>query len=298
LRGTNNERGEFLLTTLPVVNLAVPPSSGPAVFAHFADGGGWTTQITLVNPTSATISGTLQFRTPSGQPLGAAIDYVLSPKSARPFRTNGTGTDTDIGSVLVNPSAGTATPAGSLVFTYRTGGIRVTEAGISLAPAATAFRIYAEASLDVQSGIAIANPTSTAATVQLDLIDINGATVASSAILVGADSQSAGFLNQIPGFQMLRVPFKGLLRLSSTTPIAVTGLRGRNNERGEFLLAATPPVPENAAAGATDLFFPHFVDAGGYTTQFILFAAGSGSPISGNLRFFSQSGDALGLKLK
>jgi hypothetical protein len=105
-------------------------------------------------------------------------------------------------------------------------------------------------------------------------------------------------LNQVPGFQQLRLPFKGQLRLSSATPIVVTGLRGRNNERGDFLLAATPPVAENAAASPTDLFFPHFVDAGGYTTQFILFAGGSGPPISGNLRFFSQGGDALGLKLK
>jgi hypothetical protein len=127
---------------------------------------------------------------------------------------------------------------------------------------------------------------------------MNGATVASSAVIVEADSESAGFLNEIPGFQSLRLPFKGLLRLSSATPIVITGLRGRNNERGDFLLAATPPVEENPASSSTDLFFPHFVDAGGYTTQFILFAAGSGSPISGNLRFFSQNGDALGLKLK
>jgi hypothetical protein len=150
----------------------------------------------------------------------------------------------------------------------------------------------------MQSGIAIANPTSTPATVRLDLIDINGASVASSAVIVGADSQSAGFLNQISGFQSLRLPFKGLLRLSSATPIVITGLRGRNNERGDFLLAATPPVAENTAASATDLFFPHFVDAGGYTTQFILFASGSGASFSGNIRFFSQNGDALGLKLR
>ena len=298
LRGASNERGEFLLTTLPVVNLSVPPASGPALFAHFADGGGWTTQITLVNPTSAAITGTLKFRNPLGQQMGPAIDYALSPKSARPISTDGTGVDTNVGSVLVSPGPGSATPAGSLVFTYRKGGVRVTEAGISLAPAATSFRLYVEASADVQSGIAIANPTSTAATVRLDLIDMNGATVASSSVIVGPESHSAGFLNQIPGFQLLRLPFKGQLRLSSPTPIVVTGLRGRNNERGDFLLAATPPVAENASSNPTDLFFPHFVDAGGYTTQFILFAGGSSLPISGNLRFFSQGGDALSLKLK
>jgi hypothetical protein len=107
----------------------------------------------------------------------------------------------------------------------------------------------------------------------------------------------AAFLSQIPGLDQLRLPFRGLLRISSPTPIAVAGLRGRTNERGDFLIATTPPVPEGGP-GSAELFFPHFADSGGYTTQFILFSGSSGPPLSGNLRFFSQAGQALSLKLK
>jgi PDZ domain/Peptidase family S41 len=37
LHGFNNERGEFLITTLQVVNLALPPTTGAIVFPHYAD---------------------------------------------------------------------------------------------------------------------------------------------------------------------------------------------------------------------------------------------------------------------
>src|SRR5213078_1273553 len=49
LRGLTNERSEFLITTLPVADLSAAASSETILFPHFADGGGWTTQILLVN---------------------------------------------------------------------------------------------------------------------------------------------------------------------------------------------------------------------------------------------------------
>jgi hypothetical protein len=299
LRGTTNERSEFLLTTLPVTDLSAPPVSGPALFPHFADGGGWTTRIMLVNPSAVTISGTMEFRSALGQPL-SAINYSIPPRSGRPFVTNGVGEAVNAGSVLITPAAGSVTPGGSLVFSFTRGGVRVTEAGVSLSAASTAFRLYAEASEQgsIQPGVAIANPSADNVTVTLDLIDANGATVRSGRLTIGPNAQTAAFLSQIPGFEMLRLPFKGLLRISSGTPIAAAGLRGRYNERGDFLIAATPPVPEGGASGSAELVFPHFADAGGYTTQFILFGRGAGPPVSGALRFFSQNGQSMGLKLK
>ena len=58
---------------------------------------------------------------------------------------------------------------------------------------------------------------------------------------LAANSQVGTFLSQIPGFQYVSLPFQGLLRLTSSTPIAVVGLRGRYNERGDFIITTTPP---------------------------------------------------------
>src|SRR4029078_222717 len=40
LRGFTNERGEFLMTTLPVADLS-SLTSEPVIIPHFAEGGGW-----------------------------------------------------------------------------------------------------------------------------------------------------------------------------------------------------------------------------------------------------------------
>ena len=56
-RGLTNERSEFLMSTLPVIDTTAPPRNGTGVVPHFADGGGWVTQILLVNPTDNPMTG-------------------------------------------------------------------------------------------------------------------------------------------------------------------------------------------------------------------------------------------------
>ncbi|PYS51864.1 MAG: hypothetical protein DMG13_17875 [Acidobacteria bacterium] len=306
LRGLVNERSEFLITTLPVADLSSSASTSSAVFPHFADGGGWTSEIMLVNAADTAISGALQFADPSGQPssvtlngqTGTTFSYAIPPRSARQFVTSGSSGAVRAGTVWILPAENSAAPAGSLVFSYGRSGIRVTEAGVPLVPAGTAFRIYAESSDSIQSGIAIANASSSPATVRLELIDMNGASVAGTTFALAGNAQVASFVSEISGLQMLSLPFRGLLRLTSTSPVAVVGLRSRNNERGDFLVATTPPVPEGTSSGGSELFFPHFADAGGYTTQFIIFSNSIGRFLNGSVRFFSQSGQPLDLKLK
>ena len=75
------------------------------------------------------------------------------------------------------------------------------------------------------------------------------------------------------------------------------GLRGRYNERNDFLITTTPPVNE-APPATSPMIFPHIADSGGYTTQFILFSAQPGSSSSGTMQLFNQSGGALGLTLQ
>ena len=119
---------------------------------------------------------------------------------------------------------------------------------------------------------------------------------------VPADGQLAMFLTQIPGLDRLRTTLatrgarvQGILKISVTTAVAVIGLRGRYNERGDFLVTTSPPASQSAPAA--DLFFTHLADGGGYTTQFILFG-GSNQSSTGVLSFFTQAGQPLGLNLR
>ena len=101
------------------------------------------------------------------------------------------------------------------------------------------------------------------------------------------------FIDELPGFENLPVPFRGVLRISTTgAGISVTGVRGRYNERGEFLISTAQPVAENTSSSSSEMFFPHFVQSGGLTTQFVLFPIAN-LPTSGRLEFFLQNGQRM-----
>jgi hypothetical protein len=106
------------------------------------------------------------------------------------------------------------------------------------------------------------------------------------------------FLSEIPGFESLPRPFKGVLRISSANGnVSVLGIRGRSNERGDFLFTTTPATNEKSPT-PSQIVFPHIVDGGGYTTQFITFSGTPAEPTSGSLRMFTQSGNALNIGLR
>jgi len=319
LRGFTNERSEFLITTLPSIDLtATVPTGESIIFPQFADGGGWTTQVVLINPTNSTLTGTAQFLTPEGQPASVSVEeqsgntfsYSIAPRSSRRLQTGGAGTATQAGSIRVTPAANSQTPAGLAIFTYKTGGFTVSEGGVPALRTGTAFRLYAEAAGNfdasqtgsIQTGLAIANASSTPATVTFELTRLDGSSTGlTGSVTVPANGQKAMFANQIAGFGSLGnpgTPFQGLLRIVGSSAISVVGLRGRYNERGDFLITTTTPVDENSTPPTTEMFFPHLADAGGYTTQFVLFSGSAGQSASGSLRLFSQSGTAMNLVLR
>jgi uncharacterized repeat protein (TIGR01451 family) len=303
LRGLTNARGEFLMTTLPVLNIAAP-FAGTVFFPHFADGGGWTSDIILVNPREVAISGRLVFFGQFGAPVlitargeaNSTFSYTIPPNSSIQLKTSNLAASTVTGSVRAIPDTGSGTPSGLLIFSFNRGGITVSEAGVSAVATNVVFRTYVEASEpgnSIMSGIALTNPSPTGTTVNLELTTLSGASTGLSAQLVlGGNGHEAQFLNEIAGFEQLPRPFKGVLRISTASPagIAVTALRSRTNERGDYLVTTTPVDSETGTAATTETFFPHFADGIGYNTQFILFSASASQSSAGVLRFIGPAG--------
>jgi hypothetical protein len=136
LRGFTNERGEFLITTLPVVDLSAPSPAGTIAIPHFADGGGWKTQIVLVNPVDRPLTGTVQFLDPSGQDVtfearygiggvgsNTSFLYSVSARSSLTLETSGAGAAVTVGSVRVIPDANTTAPSALVIFSFHIGGV-------------------------------------------------------------------------------------------------------------------------------------------------------------------------------
>jgi hypothetical protein len=305
LRGLTNERSEFLMTTLPVTDLSSGAQTDPVVFPHFADGGGWFTEIVLVNPGNTALTGAVQFRSPGGSletvtvngAANSVFPYSIPPRTSLRLQTNGGTSTITSGSVVVIPDTGMAAPSGVSIFTFRNSTATVSEAGVPSAPPGTAFTVYAEAtgvfpaSGSAETGVAVTNTSGTdTAQVTLELTPLTSTSSALKGTLsIPPNGQIAEFLGQIPGFETLPAQFQGVLRLSSSTPISVVGLRGRYNERSEFLMTTTP-ASNGSVASSDTLYFPHWVIGGGFTTEFILLGAPTSTSSSGTLQFFSPSG--------
>lgn len=319
LRGFTNERSEFLITTLPVLELSNTALQA-SVLPHFADGGGWTTQIVLVNPTDQSISGTVQFMgqgsaSAAAAPVTVSIDgrvassfaYTIAPRSSVRLRTAGAGTAIQTGSVRI--ATNRQLPDAVAVFSFKRDGVTVSEAGVPTIRSGSAFRMYVEAAGNfnsgqvgsLQTGLAVVNLSNSPAVVNFELSAPSGASSGlTGSITAPANGQTALFLNQIQGFSSLQSPFQGVLRASTSSSggIAMIGLRGRYNERGDFLITTTSPVLESSTPPTGELLFPHFVDGGGYTTQFILFSGYAGQSATGIIRYLSQSGQSMDVRIQ
>ena len=307
LRGFTNEAGEFLITTLPVAPLS-PASEETVYIPHFAAGGGWVTQVILVNPTDSTIAGTVGFLGPgsgtaAASPViltlddgstGSDFDYSIPPRSSQRFTTANPFGALNTGSVRAVPDSGNAAPSGLVVFSYAPAGKTLSEAGVPALPKGSAFRVYAEASGmlgqmgSISTGLAVTNVGDASNTVTLEVAHLDGSLAAAPEMLTLPPSgQAARFLNDIFS---LPDNFSGVLRVTSTADIAIVALRLRVNENGEIKVTTLAPSNEMDPPTSENRFFAHLADSGGWSTQFILFSGTAGQAASGTLSFIDTAG--------
>jgi hypothetical protein len=311
LRGYTNERGEFLVSTLPVLDPSVPPSTAITYLPYFAVKGGWRTELVLINTYGAPVTGTVAFLDPSGNPItipvgGGAIplsvaDYTISQNSTTKLILPNVAGVTQTGVIKVIPTVGAPTPVPFAVFAYTNGGVRVSEASV-VGVQGTKLRTYIETSgagstSPISSGLAIANTDVSMATVNLEVFRSNGtSTGLTKTVTIPAGGEVAQFASEV--FPSLPTPFKGVLRISSDRIISVAGLRARYNERRDFLTTTVPVSQELSQGSSAEVIFPHIVDGGGYTTQFVLFDTVAGQNSTGNTRFRTTGGQLLDLTVQ
>src|SRR5581483_2079716 len=93
---------------------------------------------------------------------------------------------------------GSKTPAGVAIIDLHQNNVLVSETGVPAVQPITSGRIYAEVGGAVNTGLAIANPNSSAATVTFYFTDVNGNSAGSGSTSIAANQQIAIFLNQAP----------------------------------------------------------------------------------------------------
>jgi len=225
--------------------------------------------------------------------LGQTQAYSISPRSSQQLNTSSQSAQLRTGPAEVTPDGGNLAPTAIAILSFTNSGTTVTESGVPSMSIGNAFRMYAELDGTIRSGIAVENHDQRTVSVTFELRKLDGSDSGLRGSLeILPFGERAIFLNEIPGFESLPSPFKGILRISSPSSagISVLGLRSRVNERGDFMITTTPATDEKPVR-ANSLVFPHVVDGDGYSTEFITFGAR-------NLQVFSQSGRGSGMILR
>jgi hypothetical protein len=300
LREALNQRHDPLVTTTPIADLSQPLAAEPTYFPQFVDGGGYTTALVLLNTSNIVETGTLQIFDDSGAPLAvnqvggttdSSFKYSIPVGGVFRFQTDGFPASARAGWVLLTPDAPTSTPVGAGIFSYGSGGILVSESGIPAAASTTHARVYVDLSGGHDTGLAIANPASTSASVTIKAYRTDGVTATGTSqgpLQLPGNGHSAKFATEL--IAGLPAGFTGVLDIASATPFAALTLRSLNNERNDFLMTKFP-IADTDRAAPSPVVFPQIADGGGFVTEFILLNAGGASKTT--LSFFDNEGRQL-----
>jgi serpin B len=297
LRLTTNQRKEALYTTIPIADLTRSLSADPLYFAHFADGGGYTSSLILLNTSEATETGTLQILDNNGQPMvvtsaggtaTSSFPYSIPAGGVFHFRTDGSPSNAATGWVRLIPDAGTSAPVGAGLFGYNPVDVLVSESGVPAAAATSHAHVFVDRFGNHNTGLAIANTGSAEVNIQIRAFLKDGITAAGavpSPIQLRGNGHVARFADQLVAG--LPEGFTGVLDISSAAPFAALTIRSLDNERHDFLMA-TFPVADATRAAPVPILFPQIADGDGYATEFFLLSPAGAS--ESTLSYFDNAG--------
>ena len=266
VRILTNERKDFLMTSIPIADLDQVERS--LTFPFYADGGGWQSEIQLVNTTGSSLYGTVQLF-PSLRGSGADFVYAIPPHAAVALQTPGLAGEATTGWVQVVPEADTPSPAGSLILLNRTNGVTTSMGTVVSTPASSFYHVYVETSGQqgepgsVQTTVTLANPTSRPASVSLEVLTMNWqSTEHRATVTIGAYDKVTMTLNQIPGMEQM-TPFKGIVRIGGD-PVTAAGFLARYSDYGQVLVTSLPAIGISMGPSASEPRFLFTAEGGGF----------------------------------
>ena len=209
----------------------------PQVVDGITGNSGWTSSMAVANSGTATASGTITFTQDDGTPFnivmrdqlknpvgsGNTVPFQIPPGQTRFFLSHARQPVT---SGFATITSNVPVVAGLVFSEYYVdasgGGTLISEAGVPSATASTQQTVIAVKDQN-DSGIALANVGTAAATITFRLVDTNGNQALPAVTrTVGPMNHTAFLLSQL--FPDAPAAFYGLLRMTSTSPIVVTSL--------------------------------------------------------------------------
>src|SRR5204863_2464979 len=124
-----------------------------------------------------------------------ANSFSITDRGGVALTSAGSSAFTQTGYGRIQLSAGSATPAGLVIFSYRPGTTLVSETSVPATTTLKSGRIYAEVNGPANTGLAVANPNNQTATIFFFFTDAGGNDLGSGTTTLGANQQIAKFLD-------------------------------------------------------------------------------------------------------
>jgi hypothetical protein len=217
-------------------------------FPQIADGGGgvsggWRTTFVLANRSTTPATATVSFYDDTGAPLSLTVGGMQQTQTTvnvpalgvAQVQTQGGGPLT-VGWALVQSDQNLT---GSAIYgLLDRSGNSVSEVGVPASLPLLSMSVFAQAGATTSTGVALANPNSTAATVTLILRDANSSELSRISVVVPAMGHLARYANELfsgmpPG------EFNGKIEVISTQPLAGLTLR----QQGDSVFTSLPVIP-------------------------------------------------------
>ena len=248
--------------------------------------------------------------TKSPTPPRFSIDIDLGAGGATEAHTVESNEATQAGYAKVAMESG-AVPYGTAVFRHKQNGITMSEAGVPASPPTKHARLFIDyrsgapgapgrgdaGKIDIDTGIAIVNCGSETADIIFTLRDIKGTRISRGQGILAAGAHFAKFVDQLkevasdfdlpPDFP-ISTGF-GSLEIESDQPFSVVALRETINQRHESFITTTPVADLTQTPATGPVYFPQFVEGGGYTSALVLLNT-SGAVEKGTLQIFDDNG--------
>ncbi|MAM84067.1 MAG: hypothetical protein CL472_05260 [Acidobacteria bacterium] len=288
----DNRHGDALVTVLPVVHGV--PTQPATVLPNVTVGGGYRTDVILLNPHDELALGELSVRDDSGREIERER-YSLEPRTAFVWRPAGDGLIPRTHYVVMYPIS-TVTPSmASLVSRWDEG--LITMSALEPVSGVLQARVPVNTMPDLirhgrrtQFHLVLANAAGHGASVRLILRDLDGQEVDRAERLILAGAQTDFSLGDL----FDRVQVSGSLSVGSDVPIAVAARQLTTNLRGDEILTEVPVLADSTTV-ATQLF--PYTDGSGDSTQ-VMVLAGPMAPVESSLEFVGVDGRPLDVILR
>jgi hypothetical protein len=175
----------------------------PHVVNGLFPGGSFRTTFVIVNNTDSTATVVLALTNGSGEPLEVTIPGLgtestftlsLSPGATRILQTDGSGTLVS-GAATVTSSVPVG--ASAVVTVFDPEGNFLTEAGVGDSPALLQFTFPVQVSRSLNTGIALYNPSTSAVTLSLRLLDRDGTVAGTTQLVLSPKNHTARFASEL-----------------------------------------------------------------------------------------------------